>query len=207
MVIPSFELEKRLWRRGYRYVAGIDEVGRGAWAGPVVMGAVVWQRGQRVCGMRDSKMINHQRRERLAKIVLDRSCCCAVGEASVEEILVMGLAAACNLAAGRALDKLECKPDFLLSDAYKIKWKEVKGEGVIKGDQKSISVAAASILAKVYRDKLMRSLHRLYLRYGFARHKGYGTKFHQGMIDKYGLTAQHRIGYKCFDKYRTNDKN
>ena len=187
--------EKRLWCEGYRYVAGLDEVGYGAWAGPVVTAVVIWPKNIVIYKLDDSKKLKFDDRERLAKKIKSQAFAIAVGEASVEEIADLGLGVARDLAMTRALEKLPVIPDYIITDAVKLNWRDKPCLAVIKGDAKIASVAAASIVAKVYRDDLMKQLSRIYKRHGFARHKGYGTKYHQEMILKYGLTGQHRVNY------------
>ncbi len=188
--------EKRLWCEGYRYVAGLDEVGYGAWAGPVVAAVVVCKESRLIYKLDDSKKLKIKDRERLAKKIYSRAFFVSVGEASVEEIADLGLGVARDLAMIRSLEGLEIEPDYLITDAVNLKWKDKPCMAVIKADAKIASVAAASIVAKVHRDNLMKRLSQIYKRHGFAKHKGYGTKYHQEMILKYGLTGQHRINYK-----------
>lgn len=184
-----------MWKAGFEYVVGLDEVGYGAWAGPVVAGAVIWSKDSFVYKLEDSKKLKIRDRERLAKKIKSQAFAFSVGEASVEEIAKLGLGVARNLAMTRALEALEVEPDYLITDAVKLGWRKKPCLAVIKGDAKIATVAAASIVAKVYRDDLMKQLARIYKRHGFARHKGYGTKYHQEMILKYGLTGQHRVNY------------
>ncbi|HPN67158.1 MAG TPA: ribonuclease HII [bacterium] len=205
MLWPSFQVEKELWKQGCKLIAGIDEVGRGAWAGPVVSAAVVWQEGTVIKKIRDSKMLNSLQRERLAQKIKAKALSFAIGEASAREIDELGILVATKLSMMRALDGLSVKPDFLLVDAVKLFWEKVACQPIIKGDQKSISIAAASIVAKVYRDELMAKMDDQDDRYQFNKHKGYGTKLHQELIDKYGASKQHRVSWKCFQKGERKD--
>jgi ribonuclease HII len=198
MIVPSFQVEKELWGQGFRYIAGVDEVGRGAWAGPVVSAAVVWKEGTKVKKIRDSKMLVEKERERLAQIIEARAFCFAVGKASVEEINDRGILVATKLSMIRALFNLTQQPDYLLVDAVKLIWNNVSCQPIIKGDQKSISIAAASIIAKVYRDDLMKKLNKKNDIYQFGQHKGYGTKLHQELITKYGPS-------KCFGEKKIDN--
>ncbi|MFA4931218.1 MAG: ribonuclease HII [Patescibacteria group bacterium] len=199
---PTWKIENGLWRQGYKFIAGIDEVGYGAWVGPVVVGAVIWTKNDRPRGMQDSKKLSARQRLLLSQKIKGRALVWGVGEGSIDEINQQGLAGARQLAIHRALCVLKVRPDYLLIDGNKYVESEYMGEAIIGGDGLSPLIAAASIVAKVYRDAIMTSLHRLYRRYGWARNKGYGTKFHQAMIAKYGLTAHHRCNYKCFDDQR-----
>lgn len=195
---PNFETENNLWKQGYELIAGVDEVGRGAWAGPVVAGAVVWQKSTVVKGMRDSKQLKADDRERLVQTIMNQALFYAIGEATNREVDENGIVVATMLAMERALENLAAKPDFVLVDALKLRWRGVVSQAIIKGDQKSISIAAASILAKVWRDNLMNNLQNKYSNYCFSKHKGYGTKLHQMEIAKSGLCEIHRISFKCF---------
>ncbi len=203
-VLPDFTTEESLWNQGFDLIVGIDEVGRGAWAGPVVAGAVVFQKGSQIEGVRDSKQLNKDDRERLAKDIKSQAFLYSVGEASSEEIDKRGILVATKIAMERALDNLEKKPDYLLVDAVRLMWEGVRCQPIIKGDQKSISIAAGSILAKVYRDKLMKDFDEEFVGYDFAGHKGYGTKKHQDVIDEIGLCDIHRKSFKCFKQDDSN---
>lgn len=197
---PSLKLEEDLWNKGYELVAGLDEVGYGAWAGPVVAGAVIWSTKEKVYKINDSKLLKAGLREDLALKIKDKAVAWGVGEGSVKEITDLGLARARNLAMTRALESLKIEPEYLIIDAVNLKWKGKPCLPIIKGDSKSITIAAASIIAKVHRDKLMTEMHQEYGNYGFDKHKGYGTKAHQENISKYGLCLQHRSNYKCFQE-------
>ncbi len=194
-MFSNTKIERGLWKKGYKLIAGLDEVGYGAWAGPVVAGVVVWQPKKKIYKIRDSKILTAKVREKLAKKIKKEAVGWAVGEASVEEIAEKGLGQARNLAMIRALERLEFVPDYLLIDAVKLCWKDVDFKAIIKGDSRSISIGAASIVAKVYRDNLMEKLDGAYSKYGFAKHKGYGTKYHQEMMRRYGFSGQHRMNY------------
>lgn len=198
--IPDWTTEKSLWLQGFKLVVGVDEVGRGAWAGPVVAGAVIFAEGTEIVGVRDSKQMNEYDRECLAMEIKSRAFLYAIGEASSEEVDEKGILVATKLAMERSLNRLGFKPDFLLIDALRLVWQGVACQPIIKGDQKSISIASGSIVAKVYRDELMKKYDKKYRNYCFAEHKGYGTKKHQEMIEKYGLCDIHRSSFKCFRK-------
>jgi ribonuclease HII len=198
---PSSEVERRLTREGYRLVAGLDEAGRGSWAGPLVAGAVVlaegltrkpvWCRG--VC---DSKMIGPQERERLAIAIRASAVAVGVGIVSPEVIDLIGLTAAGHLAFHRALRGLQIAPDYVLVDAFHIPGLSVPQHAIIRGDQLCVSISAASIIAKTYRDRLMRTLDSDYPAYGLADHKGYGTDQHRKGLVQAGASQIHRHSWR-----------
>jgi len=201
MKTPSFTYERQYWQQDISFVAGLDEVGMGAWAGPVVAGAVVFEKTERVQrGMRtlirDSKLLSPEQREKAAGWVREHSLAWAVGEASVEEIFELNILQAARLAMRRAVKKLSQQPDFLLVDGYaKTLHPTIPHQSVVKGDQKSFSIAAASIVAKVYRDTLMCRLAEEFPGYGFESHKGYGSRQHQEALRAQGACPCHRAGY------------
>lgn len=199
MVIPTLDIERKLWKQGYFLVCGLDEVGRGCFAGPVVVGAVVFPRqlaSQLPDGLADSKMLRPRQREKLAKEIKKYALAWSVAEVGVSVINKVGIGKATQVAFRKALRSLSVPADHILIDAFYIKHLNRKRQKPIKdGDKVCASIAAASILAKVYRDKLMKKLHRKYSEYGFAKHKGYGTKRHQEAIRKYGLSRIHRTSF------------
>lgn len=184
--------EKKLKINGCHVVAGLDEAGRGPLAGPVVAAAVVLGESFDVLGIDDSKKLSAMQRENLYEQILARSEACGIGMASVEEIDELNILNATKLAMKRALENLGIHPDHLLIDALQLEGVEADQTAIIKGDQKSLSIAAASILAKVTRDRLVDELSAKYPKYGFEQHKGYGTKAHCSAILKYGPTELHR---------------
>ena len=190
--VPNLSLEKSLWEAGDEVVVGLDEVGRGSWAGPLVIGAAVVPRDRRVNGIRDSKMLTEDRREFLFPRIAAWCRSWAVGAATQEECDELGMTAAQRLAASRALDALDVDPDRVLVDGN---WDFV-GRGntirVIKGDAASLSIAAASVLAKVSRDRLMRAEAEHYPPYDFEHNKGYPCPRHRMALHAYGPTAIHR---------------
>lgn len=179
-------------------MCGLDEVGRGSFAGPVCVGAVIFPKDSNLLdGVMDSKMLRPRKRERLAEEIKKCAVCWSVGEISVANINKHGIGKATQMAFRRAIKLLSKSPDFILIDAFYISHFNRKKQKAVKdGDQICASISAASIIAKVYRDKLMRKLARKYPGYGFSKHKGYGTKAHQMTIKKYGLSKIHR---KSFD--------
>lgn len=202
MAQPNFSYEKKLWRREFKYVVGVDEVGRGAFAGPVVVGAVIFPKEiVEIDGVNDSKLLKPRFREQLAQEIKKKALAWDVTEVGVGVINRIGIGKATQKAMRKTiadLTKKSFKPDFVLIDYFYIPYLAGFGKknqlGIKHGDKKSFSIAAASILAKVYRDKIMRSLARKprYKVYGWGRNKGYGTIFHQKAILRYGLTRFHR---------------
>ncbi len=202
MIFSTLNLEKSLWRDGYSYVCGIDEVGRGCFAGPVVVGAVIFSPDSVLPeGIADSKLLKPKQREDLAKLIKYNATAWAVAEISVTIINKVGIGQATQMAFRKVVKSLEKSPDYILIDAFYIKHLNRKRQQAVKdGDKICASISAASIVAKVYRDKLMKSLHKKYPHYGFAKHKGYGTKLHQAAIKKYGLSRIHRTSFNL-DKF------
>lgn len=194
---PTFREENALWKRGYKFVAGIDEVGRGAFAGPVVVGAVVFPRNfSPTDGINDSKLLKPRRREFLSRIIKKEAACFSIAEIPVRTINKYGIGEGTQMAFRKAIKLLPYRPDYVLIDAFYIKRLNRKNQKPIKkGDQKSISIAAASIIAKVHRDRLMKKLSVKYPQYKFAKNKGYGTKEHQKALKKFGLSKIHRTSF------------
>ncbi len=196
-VPATFGFEKSLWYQNINNIVGIDEVGRGAWAGPMVAAAVVFPQGiQLDFQLFDSKMLTQNSREILSEKIIKEAVSYGIGQVEVDEIEKMGLQRANQVVFYRALEKLEVKPDHYLVDAFYLKFiPKIKQTPLAHGDQISASIAAASIIAKDYRDKLMIKLSLDYPNYSFEAHKGYGTKLHQEAISSYGLTSIHRKNY------------
>ena len=189
-----FETEAR--RCGYRLVAGLDEAGRGPLAGPVVAAAVVLPRRCLLAGLNDSKQLTEAERERLYDEIRQRAVGIGVGRASEREIDAMNILEATRLAMGRAIQALPAVPDYLLLDALELPAIHLPQRAVIKGDALSVSIAAASIVAKVTRDRLMGEYHRQYPQYNFQAHKGYGTAEHLRMLAAHGPCAIHRRSFR-----------
>jgi ribonuclease HII len=181
--------------QGFLLVGGIDEVGRGPLAGPVVAACVVTDGLLMLRGLNDSKQVTPERRVELAVEICARATAWAVGEASVAEIDRLNIYWASVLAMERALAGLACQPQYLLTDAVRIKSYAGPQLPVIKGDAKCATVAAASIVAKVHRDALLVDLDRHFPQYGFADHKGYATQQHIAALAAYGPCAHHRRGF------------
>ncbi len=201
MITPTLDIERKLWNSGYTHICGLDEVGRGCFAGPVVVGAVVFPQDIVLPeGIADSKLLKPRQREKLAELIKEQALVWSIAEISVTAINKVGIGKATQMAFRKALKLLPKKADFVLIDAFYVNHLNRKRQKPVKdGDKICASVSAASIIAKVYRDKLMKKLHQKYPQYGFAKHKGYGTKQHQEAIKKYGLARIHR---KSFDLQR-----
>ena len=197
MVFPTLNIEQALWNSGYSLVCGIDEVGWGSFAGPVVVGAVIFKRGCELLeGVADSKLLKPKTREKLAVRIKNNAVCWAVAEVNIAVIDKVGIGRATQIAFRKAVKLLDKPPDYILIDAFYIKHLNRKKQKAVKdGDKICASISAASIIAKVHRDKLMKKLGRIYPQYGFAKHKGYGTKFHQAALKKHGLTRVHRTSF------------
>jgi len=197
---PSLAVERALWESGHEVVVGVDEVGRGAWAGPLSVGAAVLPRDRRVYGIRDSKMLTEVERERMFDRVASWCVAWAVGHASQEECDRFGMSAAQKIAAARAIDGLGLgNPDKVLVDGN---WDFI-GRGttqrIIKGDATCLSIAAASILAKVSRDRIMRAEAENYPAYDFELNKGYPCPRHKSALRGYGPTSIHRRSWVFMD--------
>jgi len=194
MNYPTFEEETSLWEAGFRFIVGLDEVGRGAWAGPVVAAAVVFAPQQDLPkGINDSKKLSPKKRAELEPLIKKTAIAWAWGEVGVETITQLGISAATQLAMKQAVSKLAITPDFYLIDYIKLRDFSLHPQKAIpKGDALSLTIAAASILAKVHRDQLMINLHQEDSRYCFHQHKGYGTKLHRECLVNYGPSPHHR---------------
>ena len=197
MIKPSLEVEKSLWKKGYKYIAGIDEVGRGSWAGPVVAAAVILPHDFKIPeNFGDSKQLKPRQREKMTKVIKKTAVSWAIAEVPVLTINRLRIGKAIQIAFRKSLKDLHEKADFVIVDAFHIKHVNRKNQKAIKkGDQKCVTIAAASIIAKVYRDDLMKKLSKKYPLYGFGKHKGYGTRNHQEAIKKFGFCQIHRTSY------------
>ncbi|HSX19259.1 MAG TPA: ribonuclease HII [Candidatus Saccharimonadales bacterium] len=197
MILPTLDIENSLWHKGYKYVVGIDEVGRGSWAGPLVAAGVILPINFTIPeGLADSKLVKPQKRTILSKFILENALSSYIAEIPVKEIDKIGVGKATQEAFRQISRRIAPKAEFCLIDAFYIKYFSKKKQMAVKhGDQICASISAASIIAKVYRDNLMEKLHKTYPDYGFAKHKGYGTKVHQEAIKKYGFSKVHRRSY------------
>lgn len=205
MEIPTLQFEGELRRDGHRHIVGLDEAGRGCWAGPVVAGAVVLPLEDRAAclvlraaGVRDSKLLSPAQREALVPLIEEVALAVAVGEASATEIDTLGIAPATRLAMRRALATLDVKGDALLLDAFPLREVDLPQRALVRGDQHSLSIAAASIVAKVHRDRLMCRYECDFPGYDFARNKGYGTPAHRAALATLGPTRLHRLSWAPF---------
>jgi ribonuclease HII len=196
---PTLEEEMALLSQGYSFVAGLDEVGRGSLAGPVVAAAVILPLSEDcsrwLAGVRDSKMLTAQARERLYKVIMHHALAVGVGSAPVELIDECNILQATKCAMCYALAQLKIPPQALLLDAMRLPEIELPQHSIIKGDTLCLSIAAASIIAKVTRDHIMIQLHEEYPLYGFAQNKGYGTEAHLLALRQYGATPHHRRSF------------
>ncbi len=197
---PDLSFEIKQWGSGYSRVAGIDEAGRGSWAGPVMAGAVILPYDDpelpfKLNGVRDSKQMSAIQRERWAVRIREVAIAVACGWAECFEIDEMGILPATRLAMCRALEGLGRSADYLLIDAVKLPMVDIPQTSLIKGDARSLSIAAASIIAKTERDHRMELLEEIIPGYGFARHKGYGTAFHRQALYEKGVSPEHRRTY------------
>lgn len=193
--------EKYYWEKGVSNLAGLDEAGRGPLAGPVVAAAVVFEPGTVIKNLNDSKQLSAKRREQLFEEIIFRSKSYGIGSASSVEIDQLNIHAASLLAMHRALDKLKSVPDFILVDGFSLPNSSCGQKAIIGGDARSLTIAAASVLAKVSRDRIMQRLHEKYPNYAFNRNMGYGTAEHRQAILKFGLTPEHRKSFKLKDNF------
>jgi len=198
--------EKRLKTKGHRYVAGVDEVGRGAWAGPLVACACILNEQKRL-SLWDSKLLSEKQRKKLSKRIKEKTISYHFAVIDPKEIENKGLQQAGLLALKRAIEGLNPQPDFVLVDYYQIPNLPIPQKGIIKGDGTSASIAAASILAKVYRDNLMKKLARQYPGYQFEKNKGYGTKEHLEALNKQGPCKLHRKNFRPIKSFFDKSKD
>lgn len=189
------EFEKEALAKGYKSVCGVDEAGRGPLAGPVCAAAVILPKGVIIEGVNDSKKLSEKKRESLFDIIREQALSYSIAYATVDEIEEINILNATMLAMRRAIDGLEIKADYAMIDGNKIPPIDIDAECIVKGDAKSMSIACASILAKVSRDRLLYKYAEEYPMYGFDKHKGYGTKVHREAILKYGPCPYHRKSF------------
>lgn len=189
----GFEISAR--EKGYKCICGIDEAGRGPLAGPVYAAAVILPEGLVIEGLDDSKKLSEKKRDILFDIIKEKAAAFSIGTADAREIDEINILQATYLAMKRAVEGLPLSPDYALVDGNRMPPLGIPGETIVKGDSKSPSIAAASVLAKVSRDRYMYELDRELPEYQFARHKGYGTALHYEMIKKYGISDYHRLSF------------
>lgn len=191
---PTEQLDLLLWQP-VGLVAGVDEAGRGPLAGPVVAAAVILDEQQPIAGLNDSKKLSAARRDVLFDEIRAKALCCCIAEATVQEIDELNILQATLLAMRRAVEGLRLKPAQVLVDGNRLPVLKVPAEAIVKGDAKVASIAAASILAKVHRDRLCEDLHQRFPQYGFATHKGYPTADHLAALQHHGACPEHRRSF------------
>jgi len=202
MLLSCFQEEK--FSKKYKLIAGIDEAGRGSWAGPVVVGCVIFNlknfKNKKLKEINDSKKLTPRKREELFELICQNCLEWKIGISTEKEIDKIGILNATLMAIKRAIDNFSLKPEFLLTDALSNSKEKlslgIPYESFIKGDEKIFSIAAASILAKVSRDKILKKMALKYPQYGFEKHKGYGTALHLNALKKYGICEVHRKTFK-----------
>lgn len=198
---PSFKFELLFKNQGFKNIVGLDEVGRGSFAGPLVAAGVILPDKFEISDIKDSKLLTPKKRELLSKYILENASSYAIAEVNIEYINKYGVGMATHRAFLNCLKKLDGKFDFVLVDGFKIKsFDKTRQKNIIHGDRISVSIAAASIIAKVYRDNLMAKLHDSYPDYKLNKNKGYGTKEHRDAIKSFGLSVIHRTSFKL-EKY------
>ena len=194
--MPDFSIEQSVAEKGFKYICGVDEAGRGPLAGPVCAAAVILPPDTEIEGLNDSKKLSEKKREALYDVICEKALAYCVAYGSLEEIEKFNILEATFLAMNRSIEGLDIKPDYALIDGNQVpKGIKIPCETVVKGDAKSSSIAAASILAKVSRDRLLLEYDAKYPEYNFKKHKGYGTKEHTDLILKYGPSPIHRLSF------------
>ena len=194
--MPDYEFEKAAVNSGFSCICGVDEAGRGPLAGPVCAAAVILPEGAVIEGLDDSKKLTEKKREKLYDIIKETAVAYSVAYGTLEEIESVNILEATYLAMNRAIEGLSVKPDFALIDGNRVpRGIKIPCETIVKGDSKSMSVAAASVLAKVTRDRLMLEYDKKYPEYNFKKHKGYGTMEQTELIKQYGPCEIHRLSF------------
>lgn len=190
------EIDKSYFKEGYNYICGIDEAGRGPLAGPVVVAAVIMPKDSMIEGVNDSKKVSEKKREKLYELIIEEAISYSVGIVDQNEIDRINILNATKAGLTEAVRTLKVKPELILVDALtNIDTCGVPYQSIIKGDAKSYSIAAASIIAKVTRNRIMREWDKVYPQYGFEKHKGYGTAAHISAIKENGLCPLHRLSF------------
>ncbi len=195
---PTKKYENKLLKQGYKFIAGLDEAGRGSWAGPLVSGAVIFhpEIKVKIKNIKDSKLLSAQKREKMFLYITKNCLAWSVGIVSSQEIDNLGIIPANRLSFERAVKKLNIQPDYLLIDGLRNLESLICNEFVVKGDEKILSIASASIIAKVVRDQILNTFNKFYPEYYFHKHKGYGTKEHLNILKKIGPCEMHRFSFK-----------
>ncbi len=199
--IDNKKYEKELYNKGYKLIAGVDEVGRGPLVGPVVVACVILPKDFFLEGLTDSKKLSEKKREQFYDIIMEQAISVSIGIKDENVIDEVNIYEATKLAMYEAIETSKVKPDYVLIDAMKLENLDVPSLSIIKGDLKSISISAASVIAKVTRDRMMYELDKLYPMYNFKKNKGYPTKEHVIAIEKYGILKQHRKTFKPVSNY------
>ena len=195
-LINNREYEDELEKKGIKYIAGVDEVGRGPLVGPVVTACVILPAGYQLEGLTDSKKLSLKKREMFFDIIMKDALSVSIGIKDEKVIDEVNIYEATKLAMYEAINNSKIKPEHVLIDAMKLEELEMPSTSIIKGDLKSITISAASIIAKVTRDRMLVELDKKYPEYGFAKNAGYGTKQHIEAIEKYGIIPEHRKTFK-----------
>lgn len=189
------KFENEAYTNGYNMVAGVDEAGRGPLAGPVVAASVILPRDVFIEGLNDSKKLSAQQRERLYDVIIEKAVAYEIGIADEKCIDEINILNATKRAMEKAINNLKPQPEIILIDAVSLENIKIKQTAIIKGDSLSVSIAAASVIAKVTRDRLIDRMDSMYPQYGFLKHKGYGTKEHIEAIKRYGICPIHRVSF------------
>ncbi|MBO8131908.1 MAG: ribonuclease HII [Candidatus Marinimicrobia bacterium] len=200
----SLDIEKNLWQKGYKHIAGVDEAGRGPLAGPVVAAAVVFDHDEYIEGVNDSKKLNPKRREELFEEITTKALTYGIGVVDNNEIDRINILQATHKAMRKALGSLKLKIDYIIVDGYGLPEKIYPQKAIHGGDKLSFTIASASILAKVFRDRLMREYDKIFPEYGFGKHMGYGTKEHIEAIKKHNPSPIHRKSFSRVKEYLNN---
>ena len=206
-MVNLYENETRLWNDGYFNVVGCDEAGRGPLFGPVVCAAVILPHDFKLDGLNDSKKLTEKKRETFYPIIMEKALAVGVSIVSAKEIDEINIYEASRQGMLRAIEKLSVKPDYIITDAMPLDgFSNIPHEAIIKGDAKSITIAAASVIAKVTRDRLMYEEDKKHPEYEFCKHKGYPTKKHIELLNKYGIIDGYRHTYGPVKKYLSEHK-
>lgn len=190
------QYENEAYQKGYHYIIGLDEAGRGPMAGPLVVGGVIFPKGFYDERINDSKKLTEKKREALYDLIIEKALAYDIEVISVEEVDKLNVYEASRTGMRRIIERIDVKPDFALTDAMPLGDDAIDHLSIIKGDAKSMSIGGASILAKVTRDRIMKEYAKIYPEYGFEKHKGYVTKAHKEALAKYGICPIHRRSFK-----------
>lgn len=209
MEVDLYNNEKKLWNLGYENIAGCDEAGRGPLFGPVVAASVILPHDFVLEGLNDSKKLSEKKREKYYPIIMEKALAVSVSIVEADEIDKINIYEASRQGMLRATNSLKVKPDYIITDAMPLDgFTSVPHEAIIKGDAKSITIAAASVIAKVTRDRIMYEIDKVHPEYEFKKHKGYPTKKHLELIEKYGIIDGYRRTYgpvkKYIEEHKTN---